>query len=155
VMAPNRYTELFFLDEATALSAGHRPCFECRRDAAVRFATLWNASCGLPGRAAADAMDGQLHRERVSATGSKVVWTADAGDLPDATFVRWRQDGQEQSGMLWAGQLRPWSEAGYGAAQSVPRGAVDVLTPKSIVTVLGAGYVPVLHSSLRAFWAAL
>jgi hypothetical protein len=148
VMAPNRYTELFFLDEATALSAGHRPCFECRREAATQFATLWNAARGLPGRAAALAMDVQLHGERVASTGAKRTWLAPSADLPDATFVRWAQAGSPQIGMLLAQRFRPWSFAGYGAALDLPAdAALEVLTPKSIVTVLGAGYRPVLHSS--------
>jgi hypothetical protein len=148
VMAANRYTELFFLDEATALSAGHRPCFECRREAALQFAILWNAARGLPGRAAAPDMDDRLHGERVSSTGAKRIWLASSADLPDATFVRWAQAGRRQIGMLLARQFRPWSFAGYGPALKLPAGtALEVLTPQSIVTVLGAGYRPVLHSS--------
>jgi hypothetical protein len=150
VMAPNRYTELFFLDEATALSAGHRPCFECRREAATQFATLWNAARGLPGRAAAPDMDDQLQSERVSLTGAKRVWRAQIANLPDATFVRWQRAGSALSGMLLAQQFRPWSFAGYGAALQLPADAmVEVLTSKAIVTVLGAGYRPVLHSSVQ------
>jgi hypothetical protein len=150
VMAPNRYTELFFLDEATALSAGHRPCFECRRDAAMQFATLWNGARNLPGRASVDAMDEQLHRERVAADGSKPVWVARAADLPDATFVLWPQGATTAVGMLLCRQFRPWSPAGYGPGHAVPVATMlDVLTPQSIVTILGAGYRPVLH------WSAL
>ena len=147
-MAPGRYTELFFLDEATALSAGHRPCFECRRLPAVQFATLWNATHDLPGRASVATMDTQLHRERVGADGTKPVWSAAVTDLPDATVVRWPLVGTTTVGMLLAGRLHPWSMAGYGRAFAVPAATVvEVLTPKSIVTVLGAGYVPVLHST--------
>ena len=146
VMAPNRYTEMFFLDEATALSAGHRPCFECRRDAAVQFATLWNAVRHLPDRAVAATLDDQLHRERLTALGTKPVWQAAAADLPDATFVRLNWNGKIEVGMLLAQQFRPWSLFGYGPAMPVPAHTeLDVLTPKSIVTVLGAGYRPVLH----------
>jgi hypothetical protein len=164
VMAPNRYTELFFLDEATALSAGHRPCFECRREAATRFASLWNQTTGLPGRASVDTMDEQLQRERVSG-GGKVIWQAPARELPDAAFVLWRPPGaagkplvqpmvpatESVPCMMLAKSLRPWSPAGYSGAVSVPANAMlDVLTPKSIVSVLGAGYRPVLHSSANA-----
>jgi hypothetical protein len=151
VMAPNRYTELFFLDEATALSAGHRPCFECRREAAMQFATLWNATRELPGRAAAGDMDDQLHRERVSAQGAKPVWTAHCRDLPNAVFVRWPHAPAgvpPVTGMLLAGRIHPWSFNGYGAALPVaPDIPLEVLTPPSSVRVLGAGYLPVLHSS--------
>jgi hypothetical protein len=148
VMAPNRYTEMFFLDEATALSAGHRPCFECRRDAAMQFATLWNAVRQLPGRAMVAAMDDQLHRERLTPNGAKPVWQATVTDLPDATFVRWNRNNSAVVGMLMSRQFRPWSLRGYGPAMPVKRDtSLDVLTPKSIVTVLGAGYTPVLHCS--------
>jgi hypothetical protein len=144
---------LFFLDEATALSAGHRPCFECRRDAAMQFATLWNATTQLPGRAAAGDMDEQLHRERVE-QGGKPVWTARSRDLPDATFVRWQRvpSGTPATmGILLAGCFRAWSFEGYGVAYPLhPDTVLEVLTPPSIVRVLGAGYVPVLHPSALA-----
>jgi hypothetical protein len=161
VMAPNRYTELFFLDEATALSAGHRPCFECRREAAVQFATLWNKTKNLPGRAAAGEMDEQLQRERVGRAGNKLTWTARWPDLPDATFVRWQPTAISPTastpttsikavGMLCGKWFHPWTPAGYGLPVTIPSAAeLEVLTPKSIVTVLGAGYAPVLHSSLK------
>jgi hypothetical protein len=150
LMVPNRYTELFFLDEATALSAGHRPCFECRREAAMQFATLWNGTRGLPGRAAAGDMDDQLHRDRVSAQGTRPVWTARCRDLPDAAFVRWPQApaGSPMVGLLRAGRFYSWSFDGYGAALLIaPDTLLEVLTPKSIVAILGAGYRPVLHAS--------
>lgn len=146
VMAPNRYTEMFFLDEATALSAGHRPCFECRREAAMQFATLWNAVRQLPGRALVATIDEQLHRERLTAQGKKPVWQATVGELPDATFVRRSRNPGSEVGMLMSQRFRPWSPLGYGPEWPVPAGtSLDVLTPKSIVTVLGAGYTPVLH----------
>lgn len=154
VMAPNRYTELFFLDEATALSAGHRPCFECRREAAMHFATLWNATQNLPGRATAGDMDDQLQRERMSAAGEKPIWKARRKDLPDATFVRWQRAPAGQppmTGMLLAGRFHPWSFDGYSAALPIsPDTVLEVLTPPSIVRLLGAGYLPVLHSSAFA-----
>jgi hypothetical protein len=157
VMAPNRYTELFFVDEATALSAGHRPCFECRRDAAMQFATLWNAARGLPGRARAGDMDDQLHGERVSLIGaqiSKPAWTARCADLPDATFVRWSENAAETAplnGLLVAQRFYAWTPEGYGAARHMaPDAPLQVLTPQSIVTVLAAGYRPLLHPSLKS-----
>jgi hypothetical protein len=153
VMAPNRYTELFFLDEATALSAGHRPCFECRREAAMQFATLWNAKIERSGRAVAGDMDEQLHRERVG-RGGKPVWTARRSHLPDATIVRWQQGPSGSSptmGILLAGRFRAWSFEGYAVPCPIgPDIVLDVLTPPSIVRVLGAGYLPVLHPSALA-----
>jgi hypothetical protein len=158
VMAPRSYTELFFLDEAVALSAGHRPCFECRRAAAIRFAELWNRCLDQPGRATAGAMDDQLHGERLTTAGGKPIWRARVADLPDATFVRWPQIGtatSTTSALLLGGQVRPWTWAGYGASEVVPVDAtLDVLTPRSIVAVLGAGYQPVLHSSVLGNSAA-
>jgi hypothetical protein len=158
VMAPNRYTELFFLDEATALSAGHRPCFECRREAAMQFATLWNGTRGLPGRAIAGDMDDQLHSERVSAQvgkpgktrTEKPVWSAQLRNLPDATFARWhRASGAPTlTGMLLAKRFLTWTPDGYASALPVaPDVTLDVLTPKSIVAVLRAGYVPGMHKT--------
>jgi hypothetical protein len=145
VMAPNRYTELFFLDEATALAAGHRPCFECRREAAMQFATLWNDALGLPGRARAPDMDSQLHAERVTPAGHKAVWRSRAGALPYATIVRLAGG---EAALLTGGSYRLWATTGYGPPCAIPPSTeVEVLTPKSIVTVLGAGYRPVLHSS--------
>jgi hypothetical protein len=139
VMQPRRYTELFFLDEATALSAGHRPCFECRREAAVRFATLWNRVRRRDGRAAAPDMDLVLHAERTHASDP-----LDLADLPDNAFVRWRG----QSWRVCAAGLQAWSPEGYARALPRPPNAtVGVLTPRSILQVLGAGYRPVLHDS--------
>src|SRR5215510_5847359 len=76
VMQPNRYTELFFLDEATALAAGHRPCFECRRADAERFADLWAKIQNGDERARAPAMDEVLHAERVDRDRKKVTFRA-------------------------------------------------------------------------------
>src|SRR5262245_39749503 len=82
VMQPNRYTELFFLDEATALAAGHRPCFECRRADADRFAELWARTQGDVERARAPAMDDQLHAERVDRDRRKATFSARRADIP-------------------------------------------------------------------------
>lgn len=144
VMQPRRYTELFFLDEATALGAGHRPCFECRRAAALDFATRWNEVRGKTGRASAGDMDDVLHSERLEAKGKKRTYRAHLDHLPDHVFIRHQGCIARITGQT----LHVWSLDGYGAHLPRPTGiAVEVLTPPSIVTVLGAGYVPVLHSS--------
>ncbi len=139
VMQPHRYTELFFLDEATALSAGHRPCFECRRDDAVSFAKLWNDLRALDGRAEAPGMDIVLHAERLNAP-----HRCDISGVPDNAFIRWRGE----SWRVYRNGLQAWSHEGYAAPVGRPRNAVvEVLTPYSILAVLGAGYLPLLHSS--------
>ncbi len=144
VMQPRRYTELFFLDEATALSAGHRPCFECRRAAAVEFAQRWNGARNLPGRANAPDMDLMLHAERLDARGRKQCHAATLDELPDHTFIRLEAECLRVAGR----HLQTWTSDGYGPVRNRPRGTkVEVLTPPSIVAVLGAGYVPVLHKS--------
>ncbi|MDX2158291.1 MAG: hypothetical protein SFW09_17465 [Hyphomicrobiaceae bacterium] len=144
LMAPGRYTELFFLDEATALAAGHRPCFECRRQDALRFATLWATIHGSEGRATAGEMDVALQAERVTAAGTKVTHTAAWVDLPTAAFVR-----REGTAMLILDEhLVAWSSGGYAARTKKPRhGKAEVLTPQSIVAVIAAGYRPALHPS--------
>ncbi|MFM9938404.1 MAG: hypothetical protein ACKVP7_02770 [Hyphomicrobiaceae bacterium] len=144
VMAPHRYTELFFLDEATALAAGHRPCFECRRQEFLWFATLWAAARGQSGRAAAPDMDEVLQAERVDAGGNKVIWQAPAETLPSGTFVRF----DESPHLVLAGWLLAWTPEGYTATVARPEGVLlDVLTPRAIVAVLSAGYCPMLHPS--------
>jgi hypothetical protein len=144
VMAPNRYTELFFLDEATALAAGHRPCFECRRQDFIWFASLWAGAHGGGRRATAHEMDEVLQAERVNAGGGKVVWRAAAESLPSGTFVRY--DGQPH--LVLAGWLLQWTPGGYAATRHRPEGKrIEVLTPRSIVAVLSAGYCPMLHPS--------
>jgi hypothetical protein len=153
VMQPNRYTELFFLDEATALAAGHRPCFECRRADADRFAELWTKVHGGDDRARAPAMDETLHAERVDRDRKKVTFLARRANIPSGAFVRYAQDGAQARAYLVVGdQLLAWEPAGYTALVSPTSIAeqVEVLTPASIVAVLSAGYRPMLHPSAAA-----
>jgi hypothetical protein len=149
MMMPNRYTELFFLDEATALAAGHRPCFECRRAHAEQFAFLWARVHGWPAPARANDMDRVLHGERVGARGRKNTYTAPLAALPEGTFVRVATAGAELPHLLAGERLFPWSPAGYGAAQPFSDREVAVLTPPAIVAVLRTGYRPMLHPSAR------
>jgi hypothetical protein len=134
------YSQLFFLDEPTALAAGHRPCFECRRAAAKAFLAAFP---GGPRRT--DDMDEVLHRERLDGR-RKRLWRARLGELPDGAFVA--IDGRAHA--VRAGRLRPWSFEGYGAALGLDDGDVDVLTPPSTVAALAAGYRPVWGSKDRA-----
>lgn len=153
VMQPNRYTELFFLDEATALAAGHRPCFECRRADADRFAELWTKTHGGDERARAPAMDEVLHAERVDRDRRKVTFRARRGNIPSGAFVRYAQDGVLARPYLIVGNnLLGWEPVGYTTlvSPSAITEEVEVLTPASIVAVLSAGYRPMLHPSAAA-----
>jgi hypothetical protein len=153
VMQPNRYTELFFLDEATALAAGHRPCFECRRVDADRFADLWTRTHGGEERARAPAMDEALHAERVDRDRRKVTFRARRANIPSGAFVRYAGDGVHARAYLIAGNnLLAWEPAGYTTLVSPAAISeeVEVLTPASIVAVLSAGYRPMLHPSAAA-----
>jgi len=151
MMQPNRYTELFFLDEATALAAGHRPCFECRRRDAERFAALWAETRGWPAPARAPEMDATLQAERVGAQGQKLTYRAQLSGLPDGAFVRLAEGGPAQAYLVGNGRILAWSPAGYGAAlAAAKRRDVEVLTPRSIVAVLSSGYRPMVHPSAGA-----
>lgn len=136
----NSYTELFFLDEVTALAAGHRPCFECRREEADRFAGLFS---GNPKRASAPAMDKALHAERLDGK-AKCVHRRNIDALPDGATIA-------IGGNVFAvrgERMLPWTPSGYGRARARPRGMqVDVLTPPAIVAVLARGYRPLWHPS--------
>ena len=138
LMSPGRYTELFFLDEATALAAGHRPCAECRRADYSRFKSLWQQVNGdLP-------IDGTLHAERTDRLGGKVTYRAAIDSLPDGVFVT--IDGV--AWLIWRGTLLRWASAGYDQRISRPSGStVEGLTPLSTVAVMALGYAPVIHSS--------
>lgn len=148
MMQPNRYTELFFLDEATALAAGHRPCFECRRRDAESFAMLWAQTLNWPAPARAAEMDLTLHAERVGRHGQKLTFTAQLGSLPVGAFVRLPNGSEPPGYLVQEDRLLAWSPAGYASPRPLNRRRqVEVLTPPSIVAVLSAGYRPMLHPS--------
>jgi hypothetical protein len=143
-MPPGRWTALFFLDEATALAAGHRPCGYCRRTEYMDFALAWQRARGLTRRPLAAEMDSQLHAERVDRGRRQRTWLAPVSTLPDGVMIR--QDGIV--GLLTAGQLRPWSMSGYGDPVPADRTVMaEVLTPPSTVAVIRAGYRPLVHPS--------
>jgi hypothetical protein len=128
------YTELFFLDEVTALAAGHRPCFECRRADANAF----RAAFGGDARPSAPEMDVVLHRERLDGR-NKRVWETSVETLPDGAMID--RDGRPFA--LCGEAMLPWSFSGYGAPLQRPAaGLARVLTPPSIVRALAAGYRP-------------
>lgn len=152
VMAPDRYTELFFLDEATALAAGHRPCFECRRKSYNAFVDAWsvgNAGSIGADRPTADSIDDRLHEERVGPGRSKRTFTAKLGDLPDDVFVT-RDRAMGTACLLWKGNILEWSPGGYTASRPLPHGEmISVVTPKSTVAAIRAGYLPGIHPSAK------
>jgi hypothetical protein len=133
------YTELFFLDEVTAFAAGHRPCFECRRLDAERFASLFSAK---PQRASAPVMDKVLHAERLSGK-AKRTHKRDIDTLPDGAMIA--IDGAAFA--VRGDALLRWTQSGYAGTAPRPRGPVDVLTPPAILAVLQRGYQPLWHSS--------
>lgn len=145
LMAPGCYTELFFLDEATALAAGHRPCAECRRDDFNRYKRAWidgNLIEGLGGFVGVGTIDQVLHRERVNSDREKVCYTVALGDLPDGVFVFF-PDSPELARLIWKDRLWAWSPQGYGSPSEYDRTSVaSVLTPASSVKVIAAGYIP-------------
>ena len=142
VMSPRSYTELFFLDEATAFAAGHRPCAECRNADYNRFRALWEARLGRAGTV--DEIDAVLHAERLDGREKRTA-RMDITTLPDGTYVS--IDGTPW--ILWNDELGAWSDTGYGQRRPRPiRGEVEVLTPPSIVAVFRAGYKPGVHPTL-------
>jgi hypothetical protein len=153
VMAPNRYTELFFLDEATGLAAGHRPCAECRRGRFLAFRDAWAAGNrrlldSVPSQAT--MIDDRLHAERTLPDRSKRIFTANIEDLPDGVFVKLGGP-DEGACLIWERNLLGWSPGGYRGRRPRPRGeAVSVLTPRSTVAAIRAGYVPEVHPSVWA-----
>lgn len=148
LLTPGRWTELFFLDEATALAAGHRPCAECRRADYLRFRAAWAAALGEPGGAA--AIDRALHAARVDPrTRAQRTWRAALGELPAGAMLVL----PERPGDVWLkpgeATLRRWTHHGYAEALAAePRAEVIVLTPRPLAAVLAAGYAPALHPSV-------
>jgi hypothetical protein len=142
VMMPDRWTELFFLDEATAFSAGHRPCFQCRYKDHQRFKTFWlkgNPQYGFTMKTPIAKIDDIIQSERIAADKSKVMYEEDLKALPDGTFVKYHN----QPYLLNKHQLFLWSPAGYEQGIPLPKtDKVTVLTPRSIVNMFSAGYVP-------------
>jgi hypothetical protein len=148
VMTPNRYTELFFLDEATAFAAGHRPCAECRRERFNAFQAAWQTAHGLPSLPTADEMDKQLHAERLGPNRSKRTFPAELKELPNGVFIQQHSDRGEIACLVWNNLLLEWTPGGYAALRVRPKKAkVEVLTPRSTVEVIRAGYVPEVHPS--------
>ena len=149
VMTPGLYTELFFLDEAVAFAAGHRPCAECRRSSFNAFLGAWRVCHTEPLGSAVRApdIDAELHRARIGPRNVKVTCHAALASLPNGCFV----DIDGAAYLVWGDQLFRWSSEGYVSRE--PRGdrvTATVLTPAPIVACFRAGYVPQVHDSHRA-----
>lgn len=142
VMSPGTWTELFFLDEATALAAGHRPCFECRRADAMAFRAAWAAGHGtaLP---RAGEMDRVLHAQRLASGGGPHALPMPIAALPEGTMLAFR----ERPFLVKEGTLRAWSFAGYGGPEPVPDGPAQLITPPAVIAALAAGYRAMLHQT--------
>jgi hypothetical protein len=147
LMSSNSYTELFFLDEVTALAAGHRPCFECRRNAAVAYGEAWKLGVGLEKRPSAPEMDRILHDQRLENRKPKThqrEWRA----LPDGAMIFTHDDWIAK----FQGKALLWSFEGYLKAPQAfapqPQSLVDCLTPPATLTALENGYQPLWHPSV-------
>lgn len=140
---PRRLTELYFLDEATGLAAGHRPCGECRNRDYREFRAAFSTAFPDDPRGVA-GIDARLHADRLAGRGARRVLVADSGALPTGAMVR-------RDGACWlvrGDRLLPWSPGGYGPSVPYPgEAALEVLTPAATVAVLAGGYRPVLHPS--------
>jgi len=130
-MAPNRYTGLFFLDDATALAAGHRPCAECRN-------ADYRSFLALTGESKADALDTRLHTER------GLLHESELDELPDGAFVMVERE-------LWlvlGSELLRWTPGGYSKRRPRFTGRVEVVTPPTSLHVLASGWsgsLPLVH----------
>ena len=171
VMTPNLYTELFFLDEATSFSAGHRPCAECRRPDFLRWKNCWllgNPDHGFTEKTLIREIDAILHQERMERDSGQLMYTAGGvgsqrspvrderdgsrrspvRELPDGCFIVWEAKAclvvrEGNSSLVASVPIFPWTPFGYGEAITLPDAEiVEVLTPASIVRSFRAGYVP-------------
>lgn len=138
VMSPGLWTELFFLDEATALAAGHRPCMECRRASHLRFRQAAGEGAGRVFKRVGD-MDAALHADRLTDEGDKRLYKERLGSTPDGVFVA---VGGE-AWLKWEYRLHRWTPAGYTESEPFDDEApVEVLTPRLTVGAIRAGYRP-------------
>lgn len=149
IMRPGSYTELFFLDEATALAAGHRPCAECRHRDYQDFRRCWATAHGDPSGTlpSADQIDARLHQDRLAAPGVRKTYRDAIAALADGVFIL--RDGE--AWLLWQSALLHWTPAGYDQRCARPTcGQVTVLTPRATAQTITAGYAPAIHPSARS-----
>ena len=142
VMQPNAYTELFFLDEPTALAAGHRPCGLCRHADFTRFKAHFNAANGTE---TLIQIDQHMHRDRVTRRRQPLRYNAALAKLPNGCFILH----QNQPCLVWDAFILRHTPAGYAHSLPRPTGQTCVLTPKCTVATLANGYTPALHPSAQ------
>ncbi len=152
VMTPNRWTELFFLDEATAFAAGHRPCGFCRNADFKRFKKLWLAAngerYGLLEKTKMDVIDACIHAERLDEKGIQKTFKAELTTLPDGCFFTF--DDPKQAYLWYKHTIYAWSFNGYTQIEAFDtHQEVRVLTPFSYVAAFKLGYVPEVHFSAK------
>lgn len=142
VMAPHRYTELFFLDEATSFAAGHRPCFECRRNDYNRFKTLWlkgNPEYNFDEKTSVKEIDDVLHKERMDDNEVKLTYEEKIDAIPNGTFVLI----DNKPHLVFGKNIYLWTPFGYEKGMALPNAeTLTVLTPRSVVNTFRAGYLP-------------
>jgi hypothetical protein len=140
IMAPGRWTALFFLDEATAFAAGHRPCSECRHKDFKRFKSFWikgNPEYGFDIKTRIAAIDEVIHTERINSGGNKVMFEMNVDEIPNGTFVVINST----PFLFFESQLYEWSPTGYKTPAPLPNlPKLSILTPRSVVRTLIAGY---------------
>ncbi|WP_197065223.1 hypothetical protein [Massilia sp. 9096] len=144
------YSELFFLDEATAFAAGHRPCAYCQRVRHLEFKDAWLRSNVEPEHRASTSMpdiDKVLHAERAISGGGKGTYDAPLAELPQGAIF----EHEEIAYLVATDSYLPWSFEGYGTPYRIdPRATVKVLTPRSVVRAFTEGFMPKLHPSATA-----
>jgi hypothetical protein len=144
VMGGRSWTELFFLDEAVALAAGHRPCFFCRRRSAEAFRAAWIKAKGGKAPFAAE-MDAVLHEERLDHGRKRLhAMPGDVDGLPDGAVIA----AAGEAYTMVRGRAFRWSNQGYEATPTISR-ADGLLTPPSTLLAIRAGYRPVLHPAIN------
>ncbi len=153
IMKPDRYTELFFFDEATAFSAGHRPCFECRRKDYDKFKSFWlkgNPEHRFNEKTSIREIDKVIHRDRINADDSKVTFKSNIGELPYGSFIEF----EGESYVLSDKFHYHWTPFGYDKKIQLPSACeVKVLTPASTVQAFRAGYIPQINLNQDIFKA--
>jgi hypothetical protein len=152
VMSPNRWTELFFLDEATAFAAGHRPCGFCRHADFKRFKSLWLAAngqqYGLSENTKIDMIDTIIHEDRLDENGHQKTFQAPLLSLPSGTFIVF--DSPTDAYLWYEQNLYAWSFSGYTKLDLFEKDQIaTVLTPRSYVAVFKMGYKPQVHASAK------